>query len=104
MLADCAEALNDSSATAPSLKSTTSKLYSLIRDEVSWQSAGLADGVFKECSNRSGIGLLPKDGKAHDPPRVVINGTPEPPAEGPTLREGERQPRSPEAERSRYGR
>ena len=65
--------------------------------------SGRAHGLPQEPSDGGGWRLLVKDGKSHDPTRVVIDSDGNPPAEGPALREGPGQPRHPEPERGRHG-
>ena len=104
MLANNTEALRDAATVAPSPESTTSELLTPVGHKMPRRDLGLTNRALSERAHRLGGRLLREGLEADDPPGVVIDCDREPPAEGPALRQSERQPGGPEAERGGDGR
>lgn len=56
-----------------------------VADDVLWRSPYLTDRVPQHRANRAAVGVIGKDSKLHDPPRIVIDNHRTPPAKGPAL-------------------
>jgi hypothetical protein len=98
VLADGAEPLPDAAATAPSSEFLGDELPALVGDEIPGLMAYLHEESLKESANGTRGRLAAADRESHHPPRAVVDGDTHPPAERPHLRQGERNPRCPEAE------
>ncbi len=94
-LADRAETRPDTMRAAPAPVASP-KLRSLVGHGVLRRSTRGARGSIKHRSDFGGVGLVAKHAVCDDEPREVIEHRGDPPAEGPALGQGERQPRDPD--------
>ncbi len=98
VLADGAEALMDAAAVAPSSEFPGNELPALVGDEMPGLVAHLREESLQESENGARGWLAAIDRESHHSPRAVVDGDSHPPAERPHLRQGEGDPRGPEAE------
>lgn len=94
MLADGPEARPDAVMLAP----IAPELWSSVANEVLGCGAGLANRSAEEGRHLPGGQRSREDGHAHGAAGEVVDGDGDPPAQEPYLRQGERQPRDPEAD------
>src|SRR5437867_5718442 len=85
-------------ATAPPSESLRDELSAVVGDEVVRPLSRPLESSFEESPHRGRARQRTINGESHDPPREVIDGHGEPPAKRPNLRQGEGNPRGPEAE------
>ena len=101
VFADGAIAGSDFLPFAPVFESLTPELSAFVGDDVSGSFTGRMNSFADEGTDLEGIGLVVEDGKADDFSGEVVNDHGHPISERPALRQGEREPGSPEAVGSR---
>src|SRR5437867_5058268 len=89
----------NSPATAPPLEPLRNELSALVGDEVVRLLSRLPGNSLEESPNRGRGRQRTINCESHQSPGEVVDGNREPPAKWPNLRQGEGNPRGPEAER-----
>ena len=96
--------MTDAVPLTPGSEGSASELRAAIRDEVFGRGAAARDDTAKKMPDLLGGRLLLEGRDAEDAAREMIEDDRDPPAEGPALRQGERDPGGPEAGHGRHDR
>mgnify|MGYP006993421264 CR=1 FL=1 len=104
ILADGSKSVLNTPPTAPAVESLGGELNALVGDQVPGLLAHPPENPLQKSPNLLRGRLSAVNRKSHHPPREMIDGKRDPPAEGPCLWLGEGNPGNPETEGGGHGR